>query len=178
MRSPPSALHGAECTNVYLKHVLALRDKYAATPASANNLLRCLSSMLSWSVPRGWRADNPCDHVKKLKGSEPYEPWPWEAIELLREAAPPELWWVAALALYTGQRQGDVLQMKLSDVREGAVSVVQEKTGVKLWVPIHRSLAPCLPIFRGGRSTYLQARTARPGRRTASEHRGAVSLGG
>ena len=144
MRSPPSALHGAECTNVYLKHVLALRDKYAATPASANNLLRCLSSMLSWSVPRGWRADNPCDHVKKLKGSEPYEPWPWEAIELLREAAPPELWWVAALALYTGQRQGDVLQMKLSDVREGAVSVVQEKAGVKLWVPIHRSLGAVL----------------------------------
>ena len=35
--------------------------------------------------------------------------------QLLREAAPPELWWVAALALYTGQRQGDVLQMKLSD---------------------------------------------------------------
>ena len=67
----------------------------------STNLLRCLSSMLSWSVPRGWRIDNPCDHVKKLKGSEPYEPWPWEAIELLREAAPPELWWVAALALYT-----------------------------------------------------------------------------
>ena len=126
------------------KHVLALRDKYAATPASANNLLRCLSSMLSWSIPRGWRADNPCDYVKKLKGSEPYEHWPWEAIELLRQTAPAELWWVAALALYTGQRQGDVLQMKFSDVRDGAVSVIQEKTGVKVWIPIHRTLGAVL----------------------------------
>ena len=126
------------------KHVLALRDKYAATPASANNLLRCLSSMLSWSIPHGWRADNPCDYVKKLKGGQPYEHWPWEAIELLRQTAPAELWWVAALALYTGQRQGDVLQMKFSDVRDGAVSVIQEKTGVKVWIPIHRTLAAVL----------------------------------
>ena len=126
------------------KHVLALRDKYAETPAAANNLLRCLSSMLSWSVPRGWRADNPCDHVKKLKGSEPYEPWSWEAIEVLREAAPDEIWWVTALALFTGQRQGDVLQMKWSDVRDGVVSVIQEKTGVRVWIPIHRALAKIL----------------------------------
>src|SRR6185437_733070 len=27
------------------KHVLGLRDRYADTPAAANNLLRCLSSM-------------------------------------------------------------------------------------------------------------------------------------
>lgn len=42
-----------EVRGVEPKHVLALRDKYAATPAAANNLLRCLSSLLSWSVPRG-----------------------------------------------------------------------------------------------------------------------------
>ena len=34
--------------------------------------------------------------------------------------------------------------MKLSDVRDGAVSVIQEKTGVKVWIPIHRSLSAVL----------------------------------
>lgn len=131
------------------KHVLALRDKYASTPAAENNL----TSMLSWSVPRGWRADNPCEHVKKLKGSEPYEPWSWEAIEMLREAAPLEIWWVTALALFTGQRQGDVLQMKWSDVRDGVVSVIQEKTGVRVWIPIHRALAKILAEVPRARST-------------------------
>ena len=51
---------------------------------------------------------------------------------------------VTALALFTGQRQGDVLQMKWSDVRDGVVSVVQEKTGVRVWIPIHRALAKIL----------------------------------
>jgi hypothetical protein len=41
-----------EVRGIEPKHVLALRDKYADTPAAANNLLRCLSSLLSWSSPR------------------------------------------------------------------------------------------------------------------------------
>lgn len=49
-------------------------EEYANRPAAANNLLRCLSAVLSWSVPRGCRKDNPCDKVELLKGSEPYEP--------------------------------------------------------------------------------------------------------
>jgi len=66
------------------KHVLSLRDKYQDKPAAANNLLRCLSSMLGWSIPRGWRTDNPCLHVKKLKGGEGYAPWTWEQITYFR----------------------------------------------------------------------------------------------
>jgi integrase len=124
--------------------VLALRDKFADTPAAANNMLRALSSMLGWSVPHGWRADNPCDHVKKLKGSTPYPPWPWTAIETVRDRAAAELWWACALALYSGQRQGDVLSMKWSDLHQGSMSVMQEKTGCHVVVPVHRDLAPVL----------------------------------
>jgi hypothetical protein len=63
-----------EVRGIEPKHVLALRDAWAETPATANNLVRCLSSMMSWSVPRGWRADNPCREVKAVKGSVPYAP--------------------------------------------------------------------------------------------------------
>ena len=126
------------------KHVVALRDKFADTPAAANNLLRCLSAMVRWSVLRGWRSDNPCPIVPKLNRSVPYAPWPWSAIETVRDHAAPELWWVAALALYSGQRQGDVLRMKWSDVRDGIISVIQEKTGSHVEVPIHRDLGVVL----------------------------------
>jgi integrase len=102
------------------KHVLALRDKFADRPAAANNLLRSLSSMLTWSVPHGWRSDNPCAHVRKLKGAVPYASWPWTAIETVRDRAAPELWWARAIALYSGQRQGDILAMKWRDVRDGS----------------------------------------------------------
>jgi hypothetical protein len=41
-------------------------------------------------------------------------------IEHFRKHARPELWWVAAHALYTGQRQGDVLAMMRSHVHAGS----------------------------------------------------------
>ncbi len=97
--------------------------------------------MLSWSIPRGYRADNPCRHVRKLKGGEGYEPWSWEHILHFREhVSQPELWWAAALALYSGQRQSDCLAMLWSDCANAMMHVVQEKTGKKLWISMHREL--------------------------------------
>lgn len=133
-----------EVRGIEPKHVLALRDSYADTPAAANNLLRCLSSMLSWSVPRGWRADNPCLLVPKLKIGDGYDPWPWEMIELLERHAPSWMWHAAALALYTGQRQGDVLAMTRSQIRNGVIAVKQEKTGRYLEIRAHQKLLAVL----------------------------------
>ena len=130
------------------RHVLALREKFAAKPgaggelrrAAANNLLGFLSALLTWSVPRGWATHNPCLGVKKLKAGEAYVPWSWEAICLFRDVARVELWQAAGLALYSGQRQGDVLKMGWSDIREGQIAVEQGKTGKKLWIPMHTEL--------------------------------------
>ena len=124
------------------RHVLALRDKWAATPARTNNMLRALSSMLSWSVPRGWIRVNVALDVKKLKGGEGYAPWPWDAIELFKSKARVEMIQAAVLALYTGQRQGDVIRMEWTHI-EGelmSVEVVQRKTKKQLWIPVHRDL--------------------------------------
>ena len=101
-------------------------------------MIACLSSMLSWSIPRGYRDDNPCEHVRRLKGGEPWKAWPWESINELQATAIPEMWWAGAIALYTGQRQGNVLQMSWSDIDRNTMAVVQEKTHTKVWVPIHR----------------------------------------
>jgi integrase len=139
-----SAWGDLRVANLEPKHVLGLRDKYAATPAAANNLITCLSSMMSWSVPRGWRSDNPCQHVKDLKCGEPYEPRTWDANELAREWLRDELWWAVTLALYTGQRQGDVLSMRWDAIQGGIIAVAQEKTRKRLAIPIHRDLLPIL----------------------------------
>ena len=40
-------------------------------PGGHEQSVGCLSSLFSWSVPRGWRGDNPCEHVRRLKGGEP-----------------------------------------------------------------------------------------------------------
>lgn len=126
------------------KHVVNLRDSRASTPADANNLLRALSALMTWSALRGWRPDNPCRLVPKLKIGDGWAPWPWDAIELFRSAARRDLWEAAAVALYTGQRLGDVLTMNWGDIEGRLISVVQSKTGKKLWVPIHRDLKTVL----------------------------------
>lgn len=129
-----------EVRGIEPRHVLALRDRSAATPAAANNLLRCLSSLLSWSVPRGWRTDNPCLLVPKLKGGEGYEPWPWLMIQLAREHLRPDLWHASAVALYTGQRLGDALSMRWDHISGNIVTVAQEKTRKRVAIPLHEDL--------------------------------------
>ena len=126
------------------RHVLALRDAYADTPGMANNLIRALSSMLAWSVPRGWRDNNPCLGLRKLKGGEGYAPWSWEEIKFFRVTARRDIWHAAALALYTGQRLNDVLRMRWSDIKGGLIAVVQQKTGKQLWIPAHADLRQML----------------------------------
>jgi integrase len=73
-----------------------------------------------------------------------WSPWPWEMIELLHREAPPWMWRAAALALYTGQRQGDVLRMTWTAVRGGLIEVRQEKTGKHLVIPAHQHLLAVL----------------------------------
>lgn len=144
------------------KHVLALRDRYADVPpadpvfatkptdeyrnrqASADNLLRCLSAMLSWSVPRGWRTDNPCIHVPKLDGGTSYSAWPEEIISLVRDSGPAWMWHATAIAFYTGQRQGDCLAMRWDHIKGGFISICQEKTKTRLEVQIHPTLRTVL----------------------------------
>lgn len=144
LRDVRAAWGDLQVRGVEPKHVLALRDSRAKTPANANNLIRALSSLLAWAVPRGWRENNPCHAIHKLKIGEGYAPWPWEAIEYFAVHARPDLWHAAALALFSGQRLSDVLKVKWSDISDGLICVRQGKTGKSLWIPVHRRLAAIL----------------------------------
>lgn len=147
-----------EASGIEPRHVMALRDTYAETPASTNNMLRCLSSMLAWSVPRGYRADNPCTNVPMLRGGDGYRPWPWAVIcaaeRELRHKGREDLWWAIALALYTGQRLDDCLGMRRNAIKDGLIYVRQKKTGKELWLPVHRDLRAVLDTIPA-RSTHI-----------------------
>ena len=45
------------------------------------------------------------------------------------------------LALYTGQRRGDLAAMTRAHIGGGTIRVVQEKTGAELWLRLHEDLA-------------------------------------
>ncbi len=100
--------------------------------------------MIAWGVPRGYRADNPCRESRPLKTGDGWQPWSWDQIELARQSLPERLWHAVALALYTGQRQGDVLAMRWDHIAGGIIAVKQDKTGKRLAIPIHRELQAIL----------------------------------
>ena len=156
-------------------HVRALRDRYADRPGAANNLLRALSSLMTWAVEHEWRDDNPAKDVQKLKLGDGSQPWPPEIIALATgERAPVWMREAVALALYTGQRQGDCLRMRWAHIsKDGFVSVRQRKTNKMMEVAIHRDLKVVLDAIPRRAVTILTS----PQRRTMDLQRLSLELG-
>lgn len=67
-----------------------------------------------------------------------------------------------ALGLYTGQRRGDVLRMGRQHIRDGTLSVKQQKTGVELRIPVHSDLRAIIDATPGEHLTFLVTRTGKP----------------
>jgi hypothetical protein len=112
-------------------------DSLGETPASANQFRAYLSRLMAWGVPRGFCVANPVQFTEKIPGGEPWKPWPEWAWEILVEHAPFNMLLPAVSALFTGQRQGDVLMMKRPRESETAIEVRAQKTGNTVWVPVH-----------------------------------------
>ena len=76
--------------------------------------------------------------------SPPREAWPLDKIEAYRATARGRALLIFELCLGTGQRIGDVLRMRWSDIDGDGISVKQSKTGAALWIPITPSLRKVL----------------------------------
>ena len=87
---------------------------------------------------------NVCREIIKLHSSDGYAPWNWADISHARKHLPAHLWHAVALALYTGQRQADVLQMTWNRLRDGGIEIRQGKTRKRLGLPLHRDLREIL----------------------------------
>lgn len=70
--------------------------------------------------------------------------WTDEQIAAFKARAAPSLCLAIDLALYTGQREGDILKMRWSDIRDGWIEIVQSKTSKEISIPIHTKLKAAL----------------------------------
>jgi integrase len=125
-----------------VKKIMALK---AATPGSANDLLKKIRTLIKFAIDTGWRADDPTLRIKTFPEHE-FHTWTED------EIAQYEKHWpigsrertAYALHLYTGQRRGDVARMAWTDVVGNAINVVQAKTGARLTIPLHPNLSAAL----------------------------------
>lgn len=129
----------ANPANMKRKDVIRLRDSNAEKPYFANYSLRVLRVVMEHCVDLGWRDSNPAKGVSEIKAEkQEREPWPHEFLQAYRDACPlgTRERLVMELCVGTGQRIGDVLEMRWSNIQEGGFVIRQSKTGKELWVPI------------------------------------------
>lgn len=137
-------LDTAPAEAVERRDILALLARKGDSTGAANGLLRTIRALYAWARKQELVRCDPCAGVD-LFDSADYEPWPADLLAAaLSPDAAPEVRLMVALLCFTAQRVGDVCKMRWSDIRDGVVSVRQQKTGKALEIPLFRDLAEIL----------------------------------
>lgn len=127
------------------KDVIRAQSANAKTVRFANYIVQVLRVLFEHAIDLGWRKDNPAKGISLIKAdTAPREPWPQDKIDAFRAEATGRSLLIFELCLGTGQRIGDVLRMRWSDIEGAGINVTQGKTGARLWVPFTRHLQAVL----------------------------------
>jgi integrase len=144
--------HASPIEEIRRRHIKGQQDVYQRTPGKANSLVQMWSTLLSYAVEIEYVPYNVAWRIKMLPMGE-HARWPEEVIEYSLNHLAERVKRAVILALYTGQREGDVVSMRWSDIEDGGIHVVQEKTRTKLWISAHRDLLGYLAEWRRDTST-------------------------
>ncbi len=113
-----------------------------AAPVRANREKALLSHIFNKAREWGYTvAINPCQGVKGFRETGRTRYVTDEEFTKVRAHAPPMLIDAMDIALLTGQRPADVLKLKRSNIRDGALLITQNKTGARLAIEIIGELA-------------------------------------
>jgi integrase len=123
------------------------RDKVAAISGRrmADYAWAVFARVLSWGLDRGLVLTNPCARGGRLyRGSRRENIWTTVDEATFLERAPPHLHLPLLLALWTGQRQGDLLRLPWSAYDGKHIRLRQGKTGARVVVPVGAPLKAAL----------------------------------
>jgi integrase len=115
------------------------RDNIAASSGrrQADYAWSVLARVLSWALDRGLVAANPCTHGGRLyRGSRAEKIWTDADEGTFLERAPAHLRLPLLLALWTGQRQGDLLRLPWSAYDGTHIRLRQSKTGRRVQIRV------------------------------------------
>jgi integrase len=133
-----AAMDGKSVAAMTSADVYQLRDYMAGSPSSANYMLAVLRTVIEWSIPRGYRHDNPAAGVKRLRVEEKgAAPWPEDGYQFVLDHAPTSLRRMAFLGRVTGQRASDLVRMKPVDLAaDGIIVRISKRRELKHFVPL------------------------------------------
>lgn len=128
------------------------RDTMADTPRTADYAWTMLARLLSFAKDRGDITINVCERGGRLYEADRAEKiWTAAEIARFRDNASPELWYALMLALWTGQREGDLLRLPWSAYDSARLMVRQSKTGERVSIPVGEPLRELLDALKAER---------------------------
>src|SRR5499427_8689752 len=137
---------------------LALRSKRQADYAWT-----VLARVLSWAKDRGRITVNPCERGGRVyHGTRVDFVWSTEDEAAFLEHAPPQLHLPLLLALWTGQRQGDLLRLPWSSYDGATIRLRQSKTGAPVAIPVAAPLKAALDAAKKHGPIILTGANGRP----------------
>ena len=135
------------------------------TPHAARSWLVTLRSLCRFALKRGHlRADPTRDIKLRAIKSDGFHTWTEDEIAQFEAHHPigskPRLG--LALLLYTAQRRSDVVRMGRQHIRDGVLTLKQQKTGITLAIPLHPNLVAVLDGTPASHLTFLVTATGKP----------------
>lgn len=152
--------HSIALERIEPRDILTIRDKLI-DGRGANQTVRSLSALFAWASHKGrkYMAENPAADIELFDEGE-HDPWPeWLVEDALQDEGVRS---IVGLLYFTGQRIGDVLKMRWSDIRGGCIEIVQEKTGKALRIPVASDLQAILAEIPRRGLTILAKSTGSP----------------
>ena len=139
---PLSALGDKRTRGVFLEW----RDKLALkSRRQADYAWTVLARVLSWSKNRGYISTNPCERGGRIyRGSRAEKIWTADDEATFRKSSSAHLHLPLLLALWTGQRQGDLLRLPWSAYDGTHIRLKQSKTGCRVVIPVGAPLKAAL----------------------------------
>ncbi|OYU37404.1 MAG: integrase [Pseudorhodobacter sp. PARRP1] len=127
---------------------LAWRDRLAIkSRRQADYTFSTFAAIMAWANDRGLILSNPCERPGKLYRSQRAESiWLADDEAALKAVAPPHLWLAFLLAVWTGQRQGDLLRLTWTAYDGQNIRLKQSKGGRRVNIPVGGELRTALDI--------------------------------
>jgi integrase len=160
-RVEPSGARTMLLTRPYMQTMV---NRKSGTPFAQRNFLNTLRAMFDWAVSEGRLPDDPTLGVKRVKAKTAgYKTWSEAEIERFEARHPVATKARLAfdLLLYSGQRRSDIVRMgpqhiqSTSEWPSGVLTIVQEKTGTPVMVPVHPKLRESIDATPSGHLTFL-----------------------
>nr|USU31582.1 tyrosine-type recombinase/integrase [Methylobacterium sp. OTU13CASTA1] len=125
---------------------MAWRDRLAVrSRRQADYAWSVLARVLSWALDRGHVLVNPCEKGGRLyRAQRTDKVWTAADEAVFLAKAPAHLRLPLILALWTGQRQGDLLRLPWSAFDGNTIRLQQSKTGARVVIPVSEVLRDAL----------------------------------